>query len=352
MNLLPFLSEKFLKTRPLVIAGPCSAESPEQMMCTAAGLAALGVGILRAGVWKPRTMPGCFEGFGSVALEWLVDAAKKYHMLSATEVATRGHVEEALGSGVDILWIGARTTANPFAVQEIADTVAAISPDTPVIVKNPVNPDIALWLGAMQRLSRAGVCRLAASHRGFSVYEPGIFRNAPCWRLPIELRRQLPELPLLCDPSHIAGRRDLVAPICQQAMDLGFDGLIVECHCSPDEALSDAAQQLTPADFGVLLNSLRLKEGDGNHLESLSQMRGEIDAIDSEIINLLARRMDVARRIGDYKRAQGLPVIQSERYSQLIDQRTAQACALNLDDAFIRGILEAIHEESVRLQLS
>lgn len=351
MKLLPFLSEKFLSKRPLVIAGPCSAESAGQMMRTAQGLSAVGVGVLRAGVWKPRTMPGSFEGFGGRALPWLVGAARANNMLSATEVANRAHVEQALAAGVDILWIGARTTANPFAVQEIADTIATLAPDTPVIVKNPVNPDVSLWLGALQRLSLAGVCHLAASHRGFSVYTPQIYRNDPCWRLPIELHRRLPQLPLLCDPSHIAGRRDLVAPLCQQAMDLGFDGLIVECHCCPESALSDAAQQLTPEDFGLLLNNLELKNGNGDDRESLSRMRAEIDAIDSEIIALLGRRMDVARRIGDYKRAEGLPVVQSERYSQLISQRTAQAAALNLDENFIRGILAAIHEESVRLQL-
>lgn len=351
MKLLPFLSENFLSSRPLVIAGPCSAESAGQMLQTARGLAAEGVKILRAGVWKPRTMPGSFEGFGTKALPWLVDAACECGMLAATEVANRSHVEEALQAGIDILWIGARTTANPFAVQEIADAIAALAPDTPVIVKNPLNPDVSLWLGAIQRLSLAGVCRLAASHRGFSVYTPQIYRNDPCWRLPIELHHRLPELPLLCDPSHIAGRHDLVPPICQQAMDLGFDGLIVECHNCPDCALSDAAQQLTPAEFGSLLKSLRLKHGNGNDRESLAQMRAEIDAIDSELIALLARRMDVARRIGDYKRAEGLPVVQTERYSQLMSQRTAQAAALNLDENFIRGILAAIHEESVRLQL-
>lgn len=351
MKLLPFLSEIFLPKRPLVIAGPCSAESAEQMMRTARGLSEAGIRILRAGVWKPRTMPGSFEGYGVRALPWLVDAAKAFDMLSATEVANRSHVEQALAAGVDILWIGARTTANPFAVQEIAESIAALAPDTPVIVKNPVNPDVSLWLGALQRLSLVGVCRLAASHRGFSVYTPQIYRNDPCWRLPIELHRRVPQLPLLCDPSHIAGRRDLVEPLCQQAMDLGFDGLIVECHCCPDSALSDADQQLTPQDFACLLSNLKLKEGTGDDRESLAQMRAEIHAIDSEIIALLGRRMDVARRIGDYKRAEGLPVVQSERYSQLISQRTAQAAALNIDEDFIRGILAAIHEESVRLQL-
>src|SRR5574344_2314141 len=240
--------------RPLVIAGPCSAETEEQIMNTARDLSAKGIKILRAGIWKPRTKPGGFEGVGVEGLQWLKKAKKEYGMYTATEVATKDHVFEALKAGIDILWIGARTSANPFAVQEIADALKGT--DVPVLIKNPVSPDLELWIGAFQRLYGAGIHRLGAIHRGFSSDDKKIYRNLPLWHIPIELRRRFPQLPMFCDPSHIGGKRELIAPLCQQAMDLSFDGLIVESHCNPDAAWSDAAQQVTPDVLDFILDKL------------------------------------------------------------------------------------------------
>ncbi|MBR6606997.1 MAG: 3-deoxy-7-phosphoheptulonate synthase, partial [Prevotella sp.] len=238
--------------RPLVIAGPCSAETEEQVMCTAKQLAEKGCHIFRAGVWKPRTKPGGFEGNGEAALPWLAQVKKETGMLISTEVATPEHVELALKYGVDVLWVGARTSANPFAMQALADSLKGV--DVPVLVKNPVNPDLELWIGALERINQAGIKRLGAIHRGFSSYDKKIYRNLPMWQIPIELHRRLPELPIICDPSHIGGTRELIAPLCQQAMDLGFDGLIVESHCEPDKAWSDAKQQVTPDVLDYILS--------------------------------------------------------------------------------------------------
>ena len=261
--------------RPLIIAGPCSAESEEQVMNTAAQLAAKGVRILRAGIWKPRTKPGGFEGVGAAGLPWLKRVKDELGMLTATEVATPKHVEAALEAGVDILWIGARTMANPFAVQELADSLKG--KDVPVLVKNPVNPDLELWIGGLERLNGAGITRLAVIHRGFSSYDKRIYRNPPMWHLPIELHRRIPELPILCDPSHIGGARELIAPLCQQAMDLGFNGLIVESHCSPDCALSDARQQVTPDVLNFILDKLVIR--DVSHLHILLRLDGLVQPI-------------------------------------------------------------------------
>src|SRR5574344_3084331 len=246
--------------RPIVIAGPCSAETEEQTLTTARQLAQNGIKIFRAGIWKPRTKPGGFEGIGFEGLQWLKEAKKEFGMYTATEVATGKHVFEALKAGIDILWIGARTSANPFAVQEIADALRGV--DIPVYIKNPVNPDLELWIGALQRLNNAGIKRLGAIHRGFSTYDKTLYRNTPQWQVPIELRRRIPELPILCDPSHIGGKRELVAPICQQAMDLNFDGLIIESHCDPDCAWSDKDQQVTPDVLDYILNMLVIREGE------------------------------------------------------------------------------------------
>ena len=257
--LLPGIDPK----RPIVIAGPCSAETEEQVLETAKGLAARGVKIFRAGIWKPRTKPGGFEGIGAIGLPWLKRVKQETGMYVTTEVANRDHVFEALKAGVDMLWIGARTTVNPFAVQEIADALKGV--DIPVLVKNPVNPDLELWIGAFQRLYGAGIHRLAAIHRGFSSYDKKIYRNLPLWHIPIELRRRMPDLPIFCDPSHIGGKRELVAPLCQQAMDLSFDGLIVESHCNPDCAWSDAAQQITPDVLDYVLNLLVIRDANPGH---------------------------------------------------------------------------------------
>ena len=334
--------------RPIVIAGPCSAETEEQVMTTAKQLAANGIKILRAGVWKPRTKPGGFEGNGWKALPWLQRVKEETGMLLATEVATPQHVEMALEAGIDILWVGARTTANPFAVQELADSLKGV--DVPVLVKNPVNPDIELWIGAMERINGAGVKRIAAIHRGFSSYDRKIYRNLPMWQIPIELNRRIPKLPIFCDPSHIGGRRDLIAPLCQQAMDLGMEGLIIESHCDPDSAWSDAKQQVTPDILSYILNLLVIRD-ETVTTENITELRKQIDSIDNDLIELLAKRMRVAREIGQYKKEHKMTVLQSKRYSEIIDKRGAQGALCGISPDCMNTIFEAIHEESVRQQM-
>ncbi len=335
---------------PLIIAGPCSAETEEQVMETARQLAANGVKIYRAGIWKPRTKPGGFEGVGKEGLAWLVRVKRELGMKVATEVAMRRHVEEALEAGVDMLWIGARTSANPFAMQDIADALKESGKDVPVLVKNPVNPDLELWIGAIERLYSAGIRRLGAIHRGFSAYGKHIYRNMPQWHIPIELRRRLPELPIICDPSHIGGKRELIAPLSQQAMDMVFDGLIIESHCNPECAWSDAAQQVTPEVLNIILQSLVLRHSN-NTTESLTALRQQIDRIDNDLLELLGKRMRVAREIGSYKKEHNMPVIQSTRYNDLMRSRVCDGEQLGMSADFIRTVLQAIHEESVRQQI-
>lgn len=335
----------------LLIAGPCSAETESRVLDTAVALARGGIKVFRAGVWKPRTMPGSFEGVGPEALKWLSKVNRDTGMLTATEVATASHVEQALNAGVDFLWLGARTVANPFAVQEIADSIAASGCNPAVLVKNPVSPDIDLWIGALQRLYRAGIRKLGAIHRGFTGYSGvGPYRNSPHWSIPYELRRRLPQLPLICDPSHIAGRRDLVGEIARRAVGSGFDGLIVECHCCPEKALSDAAQQLTPAALLELLATLKPSQKmapDG----SLEEMRQQLDVIDAEITDLLAQRMDLAAQIGIYKKDRGMTAVQPVRYTEMFDRRVAAGSAKGLGEDFLRSLWSAVHAESVRRQL-
>lgn len=341
---------------PLVIAGPCSAESEEQVMETAMALAAQGIKVFRAGVWKPRTKPGSFEGAGEQALPWLMRVKESTGMKVATEVASARHVREALEAGIDAVWLGARTVANPFAVQEIADALRAErerqpeKADIAVMVKNPVNPDLELWIGAIERIYLAGIRRIGAIHRGFSSYGKHEYRNPPHWAIPIELHRRLPELPVLCDPSHIGGSADLVAPLAQQALDMNFNGLIIESHCCPGCALSDSAQQVTPARLSDILAELRLPAQSAGE-ESLEGLRAEIDRIDDELIDLLGRRMAVAREIGRYKARHNMPVVQPARYNDLMERRTASAAVLDMSPDFVRHILAAIHEESVRQQI-
>lgn len=334
--------------RPVIISGPCSAETEGQVLDTARRLAAAGVSIFRAGLWKPRTKPGGFEGVGTLGLPWLRRVKQETGMLIATEVATREHVTAVLAGGIDLIWIGARTSANPFAVQEIADALRGY--DLPVLVKNPVSPDLELWIGAIERLYNAGIRRLGAIHRGFTPEDKSIYRNNPMWSLPIELRRRIPDLTLFCDPSHISGKRTLVAPIAQQAMDLGFDGLIVEAHCSPDEAWSDKAQQLTPEALADLCRTLILRESTAT-TESLRELRAEIDKIDDRLLELLGHRMHVSRDIGRYKKEHAMPVLQASRYDELLARRTAQARELGMSATFMEHLLQAIHEESVRQQI-
>lgn len=334
--------------RPFVIAGPCSAETEEQVMTTARQLASKGCHIFRAGVWKPRTKPGGFEGNGEEALPWMKRVKEETGMAITTEVATPEHVELALKYGIDILWIGARTTANPFAMQAIADSIRGM--DIPVFVKNPVNPDLELWIGAMERINQAGIKRIAAVHRGFSSYEKKIYRNQPMWQIPIELRRRIPDLPIICDPSHIGGSREFIAPLCQQAMDLGFDGLIVETHCNPDKAWSDANQQVTPEVLDYILSLLIIRNKTVT-TEGINELRKQIDELDNNLMDLLSKRMRVSREIGQYKKEHNMTVLQTSRYNEILDKRGAQGSLCGMDAKFIKEIFEAIHEESVRQQI-
>ena len=334
--------------RPIVIAGPCSAETEEQVMTTATQLAHKGCHMFRAGVWKPRTKPGGFEGNGEKALPWMKRVKNETGMLVTTEVATPEHVELALKYDIDILWIGARTSANPFAMQALADSLRGV--DVPVLVKNPVNPDLELWIGALERINQAGVKRLAAIHRGFSSYDKKIYRNLPMWQIPIELRRRIPSLPILCDPSHIGGRRELVAPLCQQAMDLGLDGLIVESHCDPDRAWSDAAQQVTPDVLDYILSLLVIRD-ETLTTEDIRELRKQIDELDNQLMDLLAKRMRVCREIGQYKKEHNMTVLQPVRYSEILDKRGAQGVLCGMDAEFVKKIFENVHEESVRQQM-
>ncbi|MDH6303878.1 chorismate mutase [Parabacteroides sp. PF5-5] len=334
--------------RPIVIAGPCSAETEEQVMNTARSLAAKDIKIFRAGVWKPRTKPGGFEGVGATGLKWLKRVKEETGMYVTTEVATREHVFEALKAGIDMLWIGARTTVNPFAVQEIADALQGV--DIPVLIKNPVNPDLELWIGAIERIYGAGIRRIAAIHRGFSSYDKKIYRNLPLWHIPIELRRRIPQLPIFCDPSHIGGKRELIAPLSQQAMDLSLDGLIIESHCNPDEAFSDAGQQITPDVLDYVLNLLVIRN-ETQTTENLSELRRQIDHIDEQLLELLAKRMRISREIGVYKKEHNMPILQSPRYNEILVNRSHLGESLDLSSDFVKEILKEIHEESVRQQM-
>lgn len=336
--------------RPLIIAGPCSAETREQVLDTARQLSANGIKVFRAGIWKPRTKPGGFEGIGSEGIPWMQEARKETGMLIATEVANRTHVEEALDAGFDMLWLGARTSANPFAVQEIADTLAARKSDVTVLVKNPVNPDLELWIGALQRIYNSGIRRIGAIHRGFSTYGKHLYRNMPEWHIPIELRLRYPNLPIICDPSHIGGKRELIAPLSQQAMDMGFDGLIVETHCNPDCAWSDAAQQITPEILNFILGTLVIRNSKQT-TESLTLLRQKIDRIDNDLLEILSKRMGVSREIGRYKREHRMSVIQAGRYNDVIRSRVKLGEEMGMSPDFMRTVLLAIHDESVRQQI-
>lgn len=334
--------------RPIVIAGPCSAESEEQIMTTARALAEYGIKIFRAGIWKPRTKPGGFEGIGEPGLEWLKRVKEETGMLVSTEVANKAHVEAALNAGIDMLWIGARTSANPFAVQEIADSLKGC--DIPVLVKNPVNPDLELWIGAIERIYNAGIRRIAAIHRGFTVYGKHLYRNMPQWHIPIELHRRLPGLQIICDPSHMGGKRELIAPLSQQALDMGFDGLIIESHCDPDCALSDKSQQITPEVLNFILNTLVIRDN-AQSTESLTLLRQQIDQIDNDLIEILAKRMRVSREIGQYKKDHSMQIVHTNRYDDILKSRVKLAEEMGMSGNFMKTVIEAIHEESVRQQI-
>ena len=342
--LLPGIESK----RPIVIAGPCSAETEEQVMDTAKQLAKNGIKIYRAGIWKPRTKPGGFEGVGEIGLPWLQKVKEETGMYVSTEVATAKHVEAALKAGIDILWVGARTSANPFAVQEIADSLKGV--DIPVLIKNPVNPDLDLWIGAIERIYNAGIRKLGAIHRGFSSYDKKIYRNLPQWHIPIELHRRLPNIPIICDPSHIGGRRELIASISQQAMDLSFDGLIIESHTCPDKAWSDASQQITPDILQFIINKLVIREG-VQTTESLADLRLQIDNIDNDLLEMLSKRMRISRERGTFKKEHNMPVLQANRYDEIMQKRVILGESMGMSPEFVTKILEAIHEESVRQQI-
>jgi chorismate mutase len=333
--------------RPFIISGPCSAESEEQVMSTARKLAEMGIKIFRAGIWKPRTRPNAFEGVGTKGLAWLKKVKEETKMLTAIEVANVKHVYEALKYGVDILWIGARTTANPFAVQEIADTLQGM--DIPVLVKNPVNPDIDLWIGALERLNQVGIKKLAAVHRGFSTFEKSGFRNYPQWQIPIEIRRRIPELPIITDPSHICGNRQGLFEVCQEAMDLNFEGLIIESHIDPDHALSDSQQQITPEELENLLKRLIIRDPNIDNGISLNigELRAKIDDLDDKIIDIFEKRMMISEEIGKYKKEYNIAILQSQRWGSILNKHLEMGATKGLSNDFILKVFTAIHEESI-----
>lgn len=351
LDILPVVRWSGVEDHPLVIAGPCSAESEEQVMEAARRLRGVRVDYFRAGIWKARTRPAAFEGIGDAALAWLTRAGKVYGYRTATEVATAAHVESALRHGVDLLWIGARTTVNPFSVQEIANALRGVP--VPVLIKNPTSPDLGLWVGAIERIHRAGVRALGGIHRGFSVAAKSKYRNAPMWELAIELRRTHPEIPIITDPSHISGRRDLVPEIAQRALDLGLDGLMIEAHPNPDAAWSDAAQQVTPERLGEILGALVVRHESSSNLGFLSALellRDRIDHIDYDLIDLLARRMQIVEEIAEIKRANNVSTLQVSRWNALLEDRVQRAEAHGLSADYTYALYEIIHRESVRRQ--
>jgi chorismate mutase len=338
--------------RPIIISGPCSAETEEQMMQTARELADTGkINVLRAGIWKPRTRPNSFEGVGEVGLRWLIDAGKETGLPVITEVANAKHVEAALKAGFNMLWIGARTTVNPFAVQEIADALKGSGVE--MLVKNPINPDLNLWIGGIERMKNAGLNEVHAIHRGFSSVKSKTYRNEPMWEIPLALKQEFPDINLICDPSHITGKRDLLQSVSQKAMDLIYDGLMIESHIDPDKAWSDAQQQITPAVLNELLGSLILRSESTDDVEanqSLTELRDSIDSIDNEISELIAKRMDVATEIGDYKKEHNLTILQPKRWEEIQKKQLKIGIEQGLSVKFITKYLEAIHQESIRHQ--
>lgn len=352
LNIQPLSTWITAVNQPLLIAGPCSAETEDQLVATAHLLKATGrVTALRAGIWKPRTRPGEFEGIGSIGLEWLKRAKAETGLPTAVEVATAKHVEEALAAGVDILWVGARSTANPFTVQEIADALKGV--DIPVMVKNPVNPDISLWIGALERINNAGITKLAAIHRGFSSYEKSAFRNEPMWDIAIHMKTLAPHLPLICDPSHISGNRDLIGYVSQKALDLDMQGLMIESHIDPSVAWTDAKQQVTPAALAELIDHLTLRKRETSNAQvndKLSELRTNIDKIDDLIIQKMAERMKIAEEIGTYKKDNNITILQVNRWDEILNKRINYGKALKLSPDFTEKLLELIHAESIRKQ--
>ncbi|MGV6860823.1 MAG: chorismate mutase [Putridiphycobacter sp.] len=338
--------------KPLIIAGPCSAETEDQVLQTAVQLKKnVNLDLLRAGIWKPRTRPGNFEGVGEKGLKWLVNAGKEINTPVTTEVANAKHVEQALKAGVDVLWIGARTTVNPFSVQEIADALKGVK--VPVMIKNPINPDLQLWVGAIERIMAAGITNIFAVHRGFSSFEKTKYRNVPKWGIPIELMHLFPELPIICDPSHIGGSRELIESISQKALDMNMSGLMIETHPNPDKAWSDAKQQITPDKLGEIIKNLVVREQtptDPLFLDKLACLRSEIDEIDEKLLQILAERFKLIEEIGTYKKENNTTILQPDRWFEILNSRQILAEDLNLNALFIDKLLKIIHQESVGLQ--
>lgn len=343
--------DQFGLPHPLVIAGPCSAETEEQVLAIANELKDSDATVLRAGIWKPRTRPGMFEGVGAIGLKWLQKAKEETGMLTATEVANPVHVQLAIDHDVDILWIGARTTVSPFIIQEIADSLQGT--DKVVLVKNPVNPDLALWLGAVERLHKADIKKLGVIHRGFSTYEKTTYRNIPEWQLPIELQNRFPDLPLICDPSHITGNRDMIFDVCQAALDLNYDGLMVETHVDPDNAWSDAAQQVTPATLVQIMQDLRIRKetSEGSDYNTrISKLRTQIDIIDNQLLDILGKRMKVAIGIGELKKEKNVAVLQNKRWNEILGKMILEGETRGLSEEFVLRMFKAIHQESINHQ--
>jgi chorismate mutase len=349
-----FISSDLPETlqRPAILmAGPCSAETEEQIMAVAAELAKIGVDWMRAGIWKPRTSPGSFEGIGVEGLRWLQKAKHTYNIRIATEVATPKHVEEALAHELDLLWIGARTSVNPFAVQEIAESLRGTQ--IPVMVKNPINPDVSLWVGAIKRMHNMGLTEVFACHRGFNVYHKSILRNAPLWEIPLELKRRMPEVPIICDPSHICGNRENLLQIAQKSMDLGMEGLILETHPTPDTAWSDAAQQITPAQLSQLLSQLKLRKSSSDdkvYNLMIQFLRNEIDELDTRLIELLSARFEAAKKIGQLKNQNGVAFFQHNRWTEVLEQCKNTAQKMGVHASFIEELFNVIHLETLEIQ--
>lgn len=337
---------------PLIIAGPCSAESEIQVLETARQLSKIPqIRVFRAGVWKPRTRPNGFEGVGIKGLAWLQKVKAETGLDTAVEVANTDHVDQALSHGIEVLWIGARTSTNPFSVQEIATALHGV--DIPVLVKNPIHPDINSWIGAIERISQAGIKKLVAIHRGFSTNENTPYRNAPKWDIAVEFKRLMPEIPLIADPSHIGGNRDIIAQISQTALDLAMQGLMVECHIDPDNALSDAFQQITPYVFAEIINNLKFRKPEGNGLNGehlLEMLRSEIDLADTAILEALGRRMEIAAKIGQYKRHHNMTILQVNRWSALLDDRLKRANILGLNAEVVKDIFQILHNRAIEIQ--
>ena len=337
--------------KPFIIAGPCSAETEEQVLETAHALAKQDIDLFRSGIWKPRTRPGSFEGIGKEGLKWLKRVKAETGLKVTTEVAKADHAYECLKQGIDVLWLGARTTVNPFSVQEIADAIDGA--DVPVLIKNPINPDLKLWIGAIERIYKAGITRIGVIHRGFSYHGDTKYRNVPRWQIAIELKRQFPDLTMICDNSHICGRRDTLASVAQKSMDLNYDGLMTEVHPRPDEAWSDAKQQITPVQFKGLVDGLVVRQtttDDEDFVEHIDHLRHEIDELDNELLNMLARRMQIAEGIGQYKKRKNIAILQSTRWNEILKRVTEQGTSKGLSEAFVSVILKAIHQESINHQ--